>query len=272
MWDFKKYEKVNFELCEKENHKEKITHFSYVWDYDDVDPIINEILNKGKSEADDLLSYRIKKKSYVLKLVSVVGLDDWTKKVIEKNAILTNELSEKKDRIKSLEETIEKINNEKEELRVKSIIEANKFKDEVIAIQKKAQDLISDHKQKNNDHQEKQIAEAKKYALQSFMENIIQPINNFEKAILAAKKIDNDTLKNFIVGFHMLYNQVENILFDFGLNKIIPNVGDKFDSNIHQVYELVASDLEKDTILEVKNIGYKLNDRTIKPALVIVSK
>lgn len=272
MVEFNKFDKVSFEVVEKNNYDIKKTKYHYIWGYDEVDQKVLEILKDGKDINDNEKTLKIKKTLYTLKLLSVKKIDSKTKELIEINEFLKSELEKTNLKNQDQNELIKKYQSELEDLKVKSLIETNKFKEEVIAIQKKAQDAINEHKQKNNDHQEIQIAEARKYALQSFIENLIQHLNNFEKAIIAAEKIDNDVLKNFIIGFNMLYKQVENVLFDFGLTKIIPKIGEMFDPNIHQVYELASSDLEKDTILEVKNIGYKLHDRTIKPALVVVSK
>ncbi|BAP39428.1 nucleotide exchange factor GrpE [Metamycoplasma canadense] len=271
-WNFKKLDKVTFELVEQENKNINKNKYTYIWEYDEIDPLILEIIKKGKDFDNDQKTIKIKKKTYYLKLISNKKLDFKTKELIDKNIYLQTLISDFKTKDIENQNQLNKLNNEIEILKIKAINDANKFKDEILNIQKKAQELINEHKSKTNDHQNEQIKEAKLYALQSFMEDLIQPLNNFEIAITAASKIDNDVLKNFIIGFNMLYKQIENVLKDFGLFKIEPKVGDIFDSNLHQVYEIVNSDLDKDTILEVKNIGYRLHDRTIKPALVIVAK
>lgn len=271
MWKFNKYDKVQFELVENDNQAKK-KKYSYIWDFNTVDQSITDILKNGKNVSDNEIIWKNKKTILKLKLISVKKIDGTTRELIEENLDLKRKINDFEETLKKSEIKNLSLKEEIENLDTRLLIETNKFKEEVIEIQKKAQSAINEHKQKSIEHQEVQIKEAKMYALQSFLEDLIQPLNNFEKAILSAEKIDNDVLKNFIIGFNMLYKQVENVLIDFGLQKIIPKSGEKFDPNIHQVYEIVASDLEKDTILEVKNIGYKLHDRTIKPALVIVSK
>ncbi|WP_412031591.1 nucleotide exchange factor GrpE [Metamycoplasma buccale] len=183
------------------------------------------------------------------------------KTIIEKNKIIDEE-----------EKIIDNLNLKIDQLKIKSSVMEQEFKSQVTELQKKAQEKINEHKQKNNEHLEKQLKESKDYALQKFLEELILPLNNFELAINSAKNIENNIVQNFIKGFKMLYGQIEQVLYDFKIAKIIPKVGDLYDPNIHQNFALVDSNEPKDTIIEVKNIGYKLNNRTIKPALVIVSK
>ena len=176
--------------------------------------------------------------------------------------------------IDSRDEEIIKLTKSYNEAKQKNIENETTFKEEIEAMQIKAQTTINDHVAKNNEHLKIRIEEEKKFALQKFFEKFIIPLNNLDLATKAAKNIDNNIVNNFNKGFEMLYQQMDDILSDFGVSKIIPKVGDKYDPEIHQVYELIDSnnDIKKDTIVEIKNIGYKLNERTIKPALVIVSK
>ncbi|EPJ15268.1 hypothetical protein CP01DC11_1367, partial [Chlamydia psittaci 01DC11] len=54
------------------------------------------------------------------------------------------------------------------------------FKIKLEDMQKKAQDAINNHVQRNDEHMEAQITEGKKFALQKFLERIIVPLDNFE--------------------------------------------------------------------------------------------
>ncbi|AZZ65724.1 nucleotide exchange factor GrpE [Metamycoplasma phocicerebrale] len=276
MWVFKKHDLVNLLLKirkkSKNNSEEVQQKYSYIWDYDEPEEIILKIIKEGKQAGEKELYYSSKKEKYILELLSVEQLDKNAQRLIqdvENLKVNTKELLEISKKDKNI---INSLRSEIDNLNLKLIEDANKYKTEVINIQSKAQEMVNAHKKKTSEHQENQISEIKKYALQSFVEDLLQPLNNFELAIKAAKKGDNPILNNFIVGFEMLYNQIYNKFIDIGLSKIEPKVGDIFDADIHQIYDLVASDMPKDTILEVKNTGYRLHDRVIKPALVIVSK
>ncbi|MBN4089639.1 nucleotide exchange factor GrpE [Mycoplasma enhydrae] len=276
MWKFNKYDVIKLSLITskktKKEPQEIVNEYSYIWEFDELEPLVLNIINKGKLTKDNELTYAQKNEKYILKLNSINQLDEQNKRLVDNIEGLKNNLKTLSNELKVSKETINSLQLKNEELSRKNVEETLKFKQEVLNIQAKAQEMVSEHKKKTTEHQEEQINEIKKYALQSFIEDLIMPLNNFELAILAAKKNDNPVLKNFIVGFEMLFSQIENKLFDIGLAKIEPKVGEIFNADFHQVYEVVTSDMEKDTILEVKNIGYKLNDRVIKPALVILSK
>ena len=54
--------------------------------------------------------------------------------------------------------------------------------------------------------------------------------------------------------------------------KVIDPQGEKFDPHLHQAMSVVDSDLPPNTVVHVMQKGYVLNDRVIRPALVMVSK
>jgi molecular chaperone GrpE len=53
---------------------------------------------------------------------------------------------------------------------------------------------------------------------------------------------------------------------------VINPQGEKFDPHLHQAMSVVDSDLPPNTVVHVMQKGYVLNDRVIRPALVMVSK
>ncbi|AWX69592.1 nucleotide exchange factor GrpE [[Mycoplasma] anseris] len=236
----------------------------------DLKPVLNEmLLSKEYDEKTNLLviekKEEKKKIKYEIKLIKHTEPKPVIKKLLNQIVVL-----EKQNH--SLEEQNSNLLNQNQKQKDEYLAMQNDFKNQIEILQNKAQQTINDHKQKNSEHFDEQLKKAKEYALQKFLEEILNPLNNIEIAIKAALNMDNPAVKNFAIGFNMLYQQIDQILNDFQVSKIIPKEGDVFDPNIHQVYELVESDLAKDIIIQVKNIGYKLHDRVIKPALVIVSK
>jgi hypothetical protein len=60
---------------------------------------------------------------------------------------------------------------------------------------------------------------------------------------------------------------------EMGIDKIIPQVGEVFDHNLHDAIDTVLrDDIPPGSVVEVINPGYKLNERVIRPAIVKVSK
>ncbi|OGD63819.1 nucleotide exchange factor GrpE [Candidatus Berkelbacteria bacterium RIFOXYA2_FULL_43_10] len=94
-------------------------------------------------------------------------------------------------------------------------------------------------------------------------------LDNFS---LAAKHIPKELEgDNWAQGISQIEKQFENILRENGLERI-ESLDTKFDPNLHEAIEEVESDKPHGTIVEEVLPGYKLNDTTIRPAKVKVSK
>ncbi|QJG67245.1 nucleotide exchange factor GrpE [Mycoplasma phocoenae] len=146
------------------------------------------------------------------------------------------------------------------------------YKQSAQVFQQKAQTELNKLKEQTYQHTQEEIAHIKKYALQDFFEEFLLVLNNLEVAANSGLNSTNSEVQAYTKGFAMLLNKIELILSNYNVTKITPLVGEIFDANVHQIFELQDADKQKDSILKVKSIGYKLHDRVIKPALVIVQK
>ncbi|AWX42477.1 heat shock protein GrpE [Metamycoplasma cloacale] len=269
-----KYDLVRLEI--KEVNKKTI-NYPYGQDVielnigDNKYPLINEFLLdfEYKSLDEPFKFHKMKEKhklNYEIKIIEHSKPTGLLAELIKENKILSNENVKLFEQKSNLE--LKEVNLKNELIKLQ-----HEFKDQIAQLQKKAQTEINEHKLKNSEHLDSELKNAKQYALQKFLEEIINPLNNIEIAIKAALNMDNPGVKNFAIGFNMLYTQIDNILSDFGVSKIEPKINDTFNPELHQVFELKElSDFSKDAIVEIRNIGYKLHDRVIKPALVIVAK
>ena len=117
---------------------------------------------------------------------------------------------------------------------------------------------------------EKEISNAYKFSTEGIFLDLI-PI--FESLDIAVSQDTNNTTKeNLIEGNKLLKNMFDSLLDKNSLQVIDP-IGEKFDPNLHQAIKTVKNDSkENNTIDEVLQKGYKLVDRVIKPALVVVIK
>lgn len=71
----------------------------------------------------------------------------------------------------------------------------------------------------------------------------------------------------------MIKNNFNQILEGIGVKEIEVKKGDEYNAKYHEAIDARYSDqVAKNNILEVKQIGYLLNDRLIRPASVVVSK
>lgn len=109
----------------------------------------------------------------------------------------------------------------------------------------------------------------RKYASQRLLEKLVNSIDIFDKA--CNMKTDNEVLKNFLMGFQMIYNQINTTLEEEGVKKI--KVDAMFDPRYHHAVETDYDETkEEGEILAVLKDGYMYKDRVLVAALVKVNK
>ena len=111
------------------------------------------------------------------------------------------------------------------------------------------------------------ITKAAKFAAEKFAGAML-PVKDSLDAALA---VDNQTVEKLREGVELTLKQLVSA-FE-GANLVEENpVGQKFDPHRHQAISAVESDAEPNTIVTVLQKGYLLNERVIRPALVMVAK
>ena len=111
------------------------------------------------------------------------------------------------------------------------------------------------------------VASAHKYAIENFSGALLEVKDSLEAA-LAAKNTTVDSLKS---GVELTLKQLNSVFEKFKLTEINP-VEQKFDPHLHQAITTVESDAAPNTVVQVFQKGYMLNDRVIRPAMVSVAK
>ncbi len=111
------------------------------------------------------------------------------------------------------------------------------------------------------------VANAHKYAIENFSTELLAVMDSLE----AALAVENATVENFKNGMELTLKQFTAAFNKFNI-KVIDPKGEKFDPHQHQAIGTVDSDLPPNTVVQVMQKGYILNDRVIRPALVMVSK
>lgn len=176
----------------------------------------------------------------------------------------------KQEETELLEETKEleqdtKINNEmlKLEEEIRSLTAENKTLNEKIKLTQA--DLINYRKRKDEE-----TANALKYANQDIMKDLINVLDNLERA-LGNKQVSEEVQK-YLTGFEMIYQNFKTILENYGISEI-NRVGEVFNPNEEQaLLTECVEDKEDDVVLEVLLKGYKLKDRVIRPASVKINQ
>ena len=117
---------------------------------------------------------------------------------------------------------------------------------------------------------EKEISNAYKFSTEGIFLDLIPIFESLDIAITQASETTN--IGNLIEGNKLLKSMFDTFLEKNSLEVINP-VDQKFDPNLHQAIKTVKDDSkENNFVSEVLQKGYKLVDRVIKPALVVVIK
>ena len=118
---------------------------------------------------------------------------------------------------------------------------------------------------------EGEIDKARKFALEKFAGELLAVADNLERALEAADT-DNEVVKPLAEGVQLTQKTLLDTLAKFNVTQLDP-VGEPFDPQFHQAMSMVENpDVEPNTVTLVMQKGYTLNERLLRPAMVMVSK
>ena len=110
----------------------------------------------------------------------------------------------------------------------------------------------------------------RKYASKNLIGEILNPLDQLDRIVNMTT--DNDLLKNFLIGFKMINDQLFNVLSSDGL-KEIEALNKPFDPNLHHAIEKVENkEKENGIVIEVVQKGYTYKDQLLRPAMVKVNE
>jgi molecular chaperone GrpE len=114
--------------------------------------------------------------------------------------------------------------------------------------------------------------DAIKFANESLMQRLITILDNFEMAQAASQARAADSLKSLQEGIAMIYQQLRNALTEAGLEELDAS-GKPFDPNFHEaVSQQESVEVPEGHVLQQLRKGYKLRERLLRPASVIVAR
>jgi molecular chaperone GrpE len=114
--------------------------------------------------------------------------------------------------------------------------------------------------------------EAIRFANESLMEKLLPVLDSFEMALSAANKADASGLESLQAGIGLVQQQLRSVLADAGL-ELVDATGKTFDPNLHEaVSQQETKDVPEGQVVQQLRKGYKLKDRLLRPATVIVAK
>lgn len=123
------------------------------------------------------------------------------------------------------------------------------------------------------DNYRKRVAREKedaiRYANAGFLERLIPVLDNFELGLQAAKAGGGSAV---LEGMSMVHKQLQDFLASCGVEPIDAK-GQKFDPNLHEaIAQEETPDVEEGIVLRQIRRGFRLRDRLLRPANVVVAK
>lgn len=119
---------------------------------------------------------------------------------------------------------------------------------------------------------QRELENAHKYALEKFAGELLPVRDSLEMGIAAASQGQNIDPAKLIEGSELTLKMLGNAMEKFGVTEVNPQ-GERFNPQFHEAMSIQPrADVEPNTVVTVVQKGYLLNDRLIRPAMVIVSK
>ena len=113
--------------------------------------------------------------------------------------------------------------------------------------------------------------DAIKYANEALIEKLLTVLDNFEMAQAAVQAGAPDALKSLQEGVAMIHQQLRNVLTGAGLEEVEAG-GKPFDPNLHEAVSQEQTEaVPEGHVAQQLRKGYKLRERLLRPASVIVA-
>ena len=160
--------------------------------------------------------------------------------------------SKEKAKINELEQELEKVKAEKAELNDRFLRLFSEFDNYKKRVNKEKIDLLAT-------------------ASEKVIVSLLPVVDDFERAIAANEKVeDSQSIKD---GFVLIYNKLVQLLKRFDVEEI-QALGEVFDTDFHEAVTHFPTDKEEDKgkVIDVTEKGYKLKDKVIRYAKVVVGQ
>jgi molecular chaperone GrpE len=114
--------------------------------------------------------------------------------------------------------------------------------------------------------------EAVKYANEGLLHKLVPVLDNLDMALAAAQTAGSDANQSLQAGVAMICQQLKSVIAEAGLEEV-DAVGKPFDPNLHEALsQQETKDVPEGQVIQQVRKGYKLRDRLLRPASVIVAK
>ena len=114
--------------------------------------------------------------------------------------------------------------------------------------------------------------EAENYGGSKLARDLLPVYDNMRRALKSKDEVEGDANAALLEGVELTMRELLNVFKKHGIEPIVPEVGDKFDPQVHQaMFEAPVPGTKTGDILEVMAEGFMLHDRLLRPAQVGVS-
>ncbi|TDK44433.1 nucleotide exchange factor GrpE [Antarcticimicrobium luteum] len=119
---------------------------------------------------------------------------------------------------------------------------------------------------------DKQRREAEQYGGSKFARDMLPVYDNLKRALEAATDEQKASASALIEGVELTMRELVNVFGKHGIEPVSPQVGDRFDPQLHQaMFEAPVPGTKAGDIIQVAAEGFLLHDRLLRPAQVGVS-
>lgn len=183
-----------------------------------------------------------------------------------------NEQEEKKEQAEVVEDQVAK------EVEAEAEVEAAVEESEIVALKQQVEELSDQNlrlqaemvNMRNRNQKDREAAA--KYRSQDLAKELLPAIDNLERAL--ASDADGEHSEALKKGVQMVLDNLQQALKTHGI-EAIPALGEAFDPTMHQAVQTVdakEAGVEANTIVQEFQKGYRLHDRILRPAMVVVAQ
>ena len=181
----------------------------------------------------------------------------------EDTVVEKTQQTEPSQELDPLEEAIARVQELEEQLKAQIEEAANKEQDILLRSRAEIENLRR--------RTEQDVEKAHKFAVEKFSQDILNTIDNLERALATPANKEDESVKALFDGVELTLKELVSTVGRFGV-EAVGVVGEAFNPDLHQAISMQpAEGFESNQISVVLQKGYTLNGRVIRPAMVMVA-
>ena len=181
----------------------------------------------------------------------------------EEAVVQETQQTEPSQELDPLEEAIARVQELEEQLKTQIEEAANKEQDILLRSRAEIENLRR--------RTEQDVEKAHKFALEKFSKDILNTIDNLERALATPANKEDESVKALFDGVELTLKELVSTVGRFGV-EAVGVVGEAFNPDLHQAISMQPTEgFETNQISVVLQKGYTLNGRVIRPAMVMVA-